>query len=127
MKFGPKLWGWVSVAASGLMKTVLGKKRGRGRGCLSGISSSEAVMHLQLRRMVRRKKRQKSEFAKEIHCTLKKKSWRRKEIQTERKWAFASTNKTNVNDDGDDNFVDNDDDNFVTFYIDSFNKAKKKE
>ena len=36
---------------------------------------------------------------------------RRKEIQTERKWAFASTNKTNVNDDDDDyDYEDNDDD-----------------
>ena len=115
------------MAALGLMKTVLGKKRRRVYRESHPLGASAPTETDRPK-----KKRQKSEFAKEIHCTLKKKSWRRKEIQTERKWAFASIKASTkpkwmnlmmmmmvIKDD--------DCDDFFTFYINSFNESKKKE
>ena len=73
------------MAALGLMKTVLGKK---GRRVYRESHPLGASAPTETDRP--KKETAKSEFEKEIHCTLEKKSWRRKEIQTERKWAFAS-------------------------------------
>ena len=115
------------MAALGLMKTVLGKKRRRVYRESHPLGASAPTETDRPK-----KETAKSEFAKEIHCTLKKKSWRRKEIQTERKWAFASIKASTkpkwmnlmmmmmvIKDD--------DCDDFFTFYINSFNESKKKE
>ena len=106
MKFGPKLGisGRVWINENGFVR----KRDGEGEGgCLSGISSSEALMHPTLRRMVRRKRWQKTERIlqkKFISQVLKKKSWSagEKKSKMRENGPFASTVKTNDDDDNDD-------------------------
>ena len=112
MKFGPKLGisGRVGINENGFVR----KRDGEGEGvCLSGISSSEALMHPTPRRMVRRKRWQKTERnlqKKFISQVLKKKSWSAGEKKSKMRENGLLVPLTNDDDDDYDDNKDIDDD-----------------